>query len=98
MTGKRLATDLTDQRFTRLVVLGRLLSGRHGQCWRCLGDCGTEVDQLHTYELRNNRRKSCGCLPSEIIQRRLIKIEPGQRFGRLQAIERMPNPESAHQL
>lgn len=52
-------------RFTRLVVEGRLgLEGNHS-AWKCRCDCGQEVTARGD-KLLGGRVKSCGCLRDEI--------------------------------
>lgn len=57
--------DLTDQRFSRLVVIreaGRTKGGYVS--WLCKCDCGVEV-VVRGDSLRNEHTKSCGCLSRE---------------------------------
>ena len=62
--------DLTGQRFGRLVVLERVedhvLSGGYSYPkWRCVCDCGNEIDVL-AKRLKSNMTKSCGCYRREV--------------------------------
>lgn len=57
--------DLTGQKFGRLKVLYRTEdkyypSGRHDVQYRCICDCGNEVDVLGIH-LRSGHTQSCGC-------------------------------------
>lgn len=75
------ATDITGQRFGRLVVLQRAGSDKNQKAtFLCKCDCGNTVVVAGKY-LRNGATKSCGCLKHE------KHIEPlsliGRRFGRL---------------
>lgn len=49
----------------RLLVIDRaadlVVSGRRRICWRCVCDCGAELDVM-AQNLRNGNTKSCGCL------------------------------------
>lgn len=63
------STDLTGQRFSRLVVLGRTEgSRRRARWWLCQCDCG-QVTIACTGDLRAGCRKSCGCRPPKIIRK-----------------------------
>lgn len=88
--------DLTGQRFGRLTVLedtGRYSKG--SQCiWRCVCDCGNEVETT-SGQLLGGYKKSCGCLA--LSRRKTPRDEParirppqpapeewiGKRFGNL---------------
>src|SRR6185436_3246064 len=61
--GKRL--ELNGVRFSRLVVLEPAAKTAKGLlAWKCLCDCGTEINVL-TARLRNGMTRSCGCLARE---------------------------------
>jgi len=73
-------TDLTGQRFGKLVVVRRHGSIEKETLWECLCDCGKTHLAKGTY-LKKNSVKSCGCLfPNKGIP------YPGWRSGRLEAI------------
>ena len=66
--------DLTDQRFTRLTVIGRdedhfPPSGRRQTTWRCRCDCGNEITILGM-SLSRGVTQSCGCLHREEVRQR----------------------------
>ena len=64
--------DLTNQRFSRLLVLEHYGFAKNGQLlWRCLCDCGTEK-LVASDKLRYEKTKSCGCLQSEVARERLV--------------------------
>lgn len=56
--------DLVDQRFNRLVVLGRDGSMHGHAAWRCRCDCGT-VKTVSGNQLTMGKTQSCGCLHDE---------------------------------
>lgn len=58
------ASDLTGQRFGRLVVLKRDLSYKKAAYWICRCDCGNEAT-VQSCHLRSGATKSCGCLHME---------------------------------
>jgi hypothetical protein len=59
------AHELTGQRFTRLAVIARAGSSKHGfSLWDCICGCGTKV-RTTAGELLNGGSKSCGCLRSD---------------------------------
>lgn len=78
-------TDLSNQRFTRLVALRPVLKpDRPKQSfWECLCDCGNTC-VVDGSSLRTSGTKSCGCLKSN---GRKIRDLTGQRFGKLVALQ-----------
>lgn len=65
------AVDITGQRFTRLVVLGRAPKGNNKLArWHCQCDCGKKTISLGT-KLRNGSSKSCGCYSHELAANRI---------------------------
>src|SRR3989304_4690958 len=58
--------DLTGRKFHRLTVMYRTGSPHYTKkvYWRCLCDCGKEVN-VADYCLSHGDRRSCGCLSSE---------------------------------
>lgn len=77
--------DMTGQTFGRLTVIG--YEGIKGgkAAWRCHCECGGRFVAIGA-ELRDGRRKSCGCLSREERSKRMQKDITGQAFGRLTAI------------
>lgn len=54
-------TDLTGQKFGMLTVLERLEEKNNGSyLWRCLCECGTQVNVTASY-LKKSNNPSCGC-------------------------------------
>ncbi len=74
--GCRKITDLSGQRFGRLVVLKRSdKKNKDGQFyWLCHCDCGTEKEILHS-SLTEGNALSCGCLHRDTVERKFNKIE-----------------------
>jgi hypothetical protein len=60
------STDLTGQRFARLVVLGKSTTRIYGSqlAWDCQCDCGL-IKPMLTSVLKSKSTKSCGCLKRE---------------------------------
>jgi hypothetical protein len=60
------STDLTGQRFERLVVLGKSATRIYGRqlAWDCQCDCGV-IKPILTSALKLGSTKSCGCLKYE---------------------------------
>lgn len=54
-------TDISGQRFSRLIVLRRI-----GKKWECQCDCGKKIISVST-PLIDGRTKSCGCYKNEIV-------------------------------
>lgn len=75
-------TDLTGQRFGKLVALEPMDLREHGAVvWRCRCDCGREV-LVESRRLKPGVIESCGCTPAP--QETLV----GRRFGRLTVLEK----------
>ena len=81
IAGKAQQSDLSGQRFGRLMVLQR---GRvhpvSGSFWQCQCDCG-QLKEVRQNSLLLGLTKSCGCLNHDTQKRR--KSMAGQKFGRL---------------
>lgn len=56
--------DISGQRFGRLVAVRFLERRGHGALWRCICDCGREVD-AYSAAMRHGTSKSCGCFRKE---------------------------------
>lgn len=92
LTSKRSLENLSGQRFSRLTVISRAddyvdESGNHRVRWRCLCDCGNEIDVL-AKTLKNGMTQSCGCLKNETTSRRFFKNIVGCKFGRWLVLKR----------
>lgn len=75
-------TDLTGQRFGRLVVCRRDMSkiGKSKYVyWICKCDCG-RGSSVCSYHLTKGKTKSCGCIRSEKARETILKN--GNRLGR----------------
>lgn len=59
-----IASNLTGERFSRLVVLRRAGTRHKAIMWLCLCDCGTETT-VSGKHLRSGGTRSCGCLMRE---------------------------------
>lgn len=55
------AKDITNKRFGNLTALRPVGKYCRENVWRCLCDCGKEVDVRMT-NLRTGNTKSCGCM------------------------------------
>ena len=85
-TGHRRRTDLTGQRFGRLVAMEYLFDDHRKQtCWNFRCDCGNEKI-LSINQVKWGNAKSCGCLRRERTGERNLTDLTGQRFGRLTAL------------
>lgn len=86
------ALDLTGQKFGRLIATKRADYKKNGRiCWCCLCECGNSIDVI-TNHLTSGHTQSCGCLQKE----KTSQLNPArdiknQRFGKLIALERVPN-------
>jgi hypothetical protein len=73
-------TDLTGQRFTRLVVVSRAQSDPSGAVkWHCLCDCGATKD-VQAANLRSGSTVSCGCYGRERVKEANTKPPMSIRF------------------
>lgn len=83
--------DLTGQRFGRLTVLSLNGKTEKGNAiWKCLCDCGKEIDVVSYYLIRGSTQ-SCGCLQKESARERNVNKAAeltGKQFGRLTVIEK----------
>lgn len=61
---RRIACDLTGQRYGRLVVKGRAPNQGRKVCWNCICDCGNET-VVQTFNLIFGYTMSCGCYRKE---------------------------------
>ncbi len=57
--------NILGQRFGRLIVVERNGSLHRMAAWRCVCDCGKEVERVHGGQLRRGVTRSCGCLQIE---------------------------------
>jgi len=81
--------DLLNQKFGKLTVIESIGQTKNrGNLWKCQCDCGNTTI-ASTAELRNNIRKSCGCINrdrfKELGQQNAIDIT-NQKFGKLTAL------------
>lgn len=79
---KRGITDISGQRFGKLIALEPTGESKHGSAlWRCICDCGNErIAMLRSLKTRD--ATSCGCARS-----RLLDLT-GKRFGKLTVVKR----------
>lgn len=66
-------SDLTGQRFGRLVALYTVPSNNYRARWHCVCDCGNTKDVLQQ-NLVNGHARSCGCLHAERNREKLAAI------------------------
>ena len=58
--------DITGNKYNRLLVFERIGTDKNGNAtYLCLCDCGNWTE-ANANELKNNHKKSCGCLHNEI--------------------------------
>lgn len=63
--------DLTGKKFGRLTVVSRAQNNKHGQSmWNCVCKCINKIT-VNGRDLKNGHTKSCGCLKSPSIFKRL---------------------------
>lgn len=83
---KRRGRDITGMRSGKLVALEPTDEKKNGSIvWKCQCDCGNIVYQP-AFKIAGGFVKSCGCARGE----KRIKDLTGQRFGKLVALERLP--------
>lgn len=85
------STDLTGQRFGRLLVLqftGKINNDKR-KIYKCQCDCGN-ICEVNSHNLTQNHTKSCGCLNLQKMRQRGFNSKKdltGQRFGKLAVIK-----------
>lgn len=79
-------TDLTGQRFSRLLVVVRTEHKNRNSRWVCICDCGkqTIVDRSG---LKSGNTKSCGCLNEESRRNKPRNFRHGYARARHQTVE-----------
>ena len=99
----RKGTDLTGQRFERLVAVRPTEKRQSSRIiWECLCDCGN-ITYVNSSSLLTGSTRSCGCLCKEISSalgkatRGLsIRDLTGQHFGRLVAMRPIEERQNSH--
>lgn len=84
----RLATDMTGQRFGRLVVTHRVANTKDGKArWHCQCDCGQTKEAIGA-NLRFGSEQSCGCLRVDLAKqpRVTVRRERLDRYTPLDAV------------
>lgn len=71
LVSKARTTDLTGQKFGRLLVLERAENSGRRVMWCCLCDCGKETI-VRADHLRSGAIQSCGCLQREASRNNLL--------------------------
>lgn len=84
LSSQRRKKDLTNQRFTKLLVLREAYTKKYSVYWECLCDCGNIV-YVPTHRLTTGTTKSCGCIIKDIMGPKLYVDITGQRSGKLVA-------------
>lgn len=79
--------DLTGQKFGKLTVMERAENritpkGQSKAAWKCLCECGKEVEVLASNLVRGNT-KSCGCSSAEYANKNKYIDLTGEKFGKL---------------
>lgn len=83
----RVMENLSGMRFGRLVVIQRA-DRSNGVYWLCRCDCGKETIVI-AQSLKEGKTRSCGCLLRDSARKRNNNLN-GVRFGRLTAMEQLP--------
>lgn len=82
--------NIIGNKYGRWTVVSFSHKAQRGCSWNCICDCGNGKI-VNEGVLRNGKSKSCGCLKKEKSIERLSKNLVGEKFGKLTAIERLPN-------
>lgn len=89
--------NLTGKRFERLTVIERAPNKGTVTRWKCKCDCGKEII-VRAADLRTGRTRSCGCLRSEVVSKRMKEDIPiGTKFTYLTVLARLPKENKNHQ-
>lgn len=91
--GYKMTVDIAGERFgnltaIELVPLDERAPRSKGAYWKCQCDCGN----LHTVRanlLRSGQTTSCGCKKTAANKPASAPTQPGDRYGRLTAVERV---------
>jgi hypothetical protein len=78
--------DLTGEKYGRLTVVSRVVTGKPGVKWLCRCDCGKEKI-VSTGSLRHSGTRSCGCLKREWSDKSALRLREYQ-------IKKLPFGES----
>lgn len=81
-------SDLSGQRFGRLVAMRRDDANPSNWLWRC--DCGT-VKSIKASNVKRGLTRSCGCYHKECVTKALLDDLTDQTFGRWTVIKKMPD-------
>ena len=83
MTISKRVIDLTDQIFSKLIVVDYAGRDKWNKAnWNCLCECGNMI-KVEGYLLRAGRKTHCGCQP-----RTNVKNLTDKKFGRLTPLRR----------
>lgn len=85
--------NLIGKRFGRLVVIDTaedyiISSGKHYAVWKCRCDCGN-IKNVKQQKLLSGTTRSCGCFKRENTSKLKSANLIGQRFGKLNVLERI---------
>lgn len=69
--------DISNQRYSRLIVLNYEYTNKKKAYWKCKCDCGNETIVSAT-ALKSGNTKSCGCLHKEQSRINICKYHPKQ--------------------
>lgn len=72
--------NLSGMKFNRLTVQNEYIIKNNKTYWKCICDCGNEV-WVQSYQLKNNKTRSCGCLSREYTIKRNISMR-GENHGK----------------
>ncbi|TYR75544.1 hypothetical protein FZC79_10255 [Rossellomorea vietnamensis] len=97
----RPVVDISGARYSRLKVikLHEKVKDR-GARWLCKCDCGTETISW-AWELKNGKKKSCGCFNKEIVKQQKTRLSHGlskTRFYRIWFAMKRRCTESKNEL
>ena len=84
-SGPRNTSDITGQRFGRLIALKDVGSEKGRRIWEFLCDCGKKIKKPAHYAI-SGKTKSCGCLKIDSLQANKTN-HTGKRYGYLVATE-----------
>lgn len=85
-----LDTSIIGKKFNKLTVIGVEKNKRGKNAYLCQCDCGNTIHITSKKELIEGRRKSCGCLKGDAIQKYSYLI--GQKINKWTVLELKRNP------
>lgn len=89
-TNKKRIQEMINKKFNYLTVLEWIPNKRDNDgslLYKCKCDCGNEIIVSGT-KLRNNKKKSCGCMIGKGYNHTNLDLQPGDKFNKITILEK----------